>query len=111
MTENQEVCSQLNTKQFIKLTNKMLEQTHLNKYKADYIHELALKSIINMCKKNTENFEEANLKDFLEIICRMYPKFKNLSKQYALRLVTILTKQWQQQKIQDFLKEIIDIMS
>ena len=64
-----------------------------------------------MCKHTTENFEEANLKEFLSNICQMYPKFKNLSKQYALRLVTILTKQWQQQKIQDFLKEIIDIMS
>jgi len=52
-----------------------------------------------MCKNTTESFEEANLKDFLGNICKMYPKFKNLSKQYALRLITILTKQWQQQKI------------
>ena len=47
-----------------------------------------------MCKHTTENFEGANLKEFLSNICQMYPKFKNLSKQYALRLVTILTKQW-----------------
>jgi len=72
----------------------MLQQTHVKKYQADFIHELALKSIINMCKHTTENFEGANLKEFLSNICQMYPKFKNLSKQYALRLVTILTKQW-----------------
>jgi hypothetical protein len=80
MTENQEICQQLNAKQFINLTNKMLQQAPVDKYKADYIHELALKSIINMCKITTENFEEANLKEFLSTICQMYPKFKNLSK-------------------------------
>lgn len=64
-----------------------------------------------MCKNTSETFEDANLKDFLSKICEMYPNFKDLSKQYALRLITILTKQWQQQKIQDFLQEIIDIMS
>jgi hypothetical protein len=80
MTENDEICQQLNAKQFINLTNKMLQQTYANKYQADYIHELALKSIINMCKNTTENFEEANLKEFLNNICQMYPKFKNLSK-------------------------------
>jgi len=50
MTENEEVCSKLDAKQFINLTNKMLHQTSQNKYSADHIHELALKSIINMCK-------------------------------------------------------------
>jgi hypothetical protein len=80
MTENDEICQQLNAKQFINLTNKMLQQTHINKYSADHIHELALKSIINMCKNTTETFEDAKLKDLLSNICRMYPKFKNLSK-------------------------------
>jgi hypothetical protein len=115
MTENEAICSQLNAKQFIMLTNKMLQQTggngQINKYSADHIHELALKSIINMCKCTQETFEEANLKEFLSNICKMYPKFKNLSKQYALRLITILTKQWKTSKIQDFLTEIIDILS
>ena len=83
----------------------------MNKYSADHIHELALKSIINMSKNATETFEEADLKGFLDKICGMYSSFKNLSKQYALRLVTILTKQWQVQKIQDFLQEIVEIMS
>jgi hypothetical protein len=64
-----------------------------------------------MCRSTHETFEEANLKEFLTNICRMYPKFKNLSKQYALRLITILTKQWQVTKIQEFLREIIEIMS
>jgi hypothetical protein len=49
-----------------------------------------------MCTNSSETFEEANLKDFFSNICKMYPKFKNLSKQYALRLITILTKKWQQ---------------
>ena len=94
MTENEEICQQLNAKQFVNLTNKMLQQSNINKYSADHIHELALKSIINMCKTTTESLEEANLKEFLGSICKMYHKFKNLSKQYALRLITILTKQW-----------------
>ena len=47
----------------------MLQQTQVSKHQADYIHELALKSIINMCKNTTENFEEANLKEFLSNIC------------------------------------------
>ena len=76
----------------------MFMQTN-NKYSADHIHELALKSIINMCKSAQETFEEANLKEFFGNICKMYPKFKNLSRQYALRLITILTKQWQVTKI------------
>lgn len=92
MTENEEICQQLNAKRFIDLTNKMLQQTSLNKYSADHIHELALKSIINMSKNATETFEEADLKGFLINICNMYGNFKNLSKQYALRLITILTK-------------------
>ena len=62
MTENEEICQQLNAKRFIDLTNKMLQQTSLNKYSADHIHELALKSIINMSKNATETFEEADLK-------------------------------------------------
>jgi hypothetical protein len=74
----------------------MLQQTNINKYSEDHIHELAIKSIINMCTNSSETFEEANLKDFFSNICKMYPKFKNLSKQYALRLITILTKKWQQ---------------
>lgn len=38
MTENDEICQQLNAKQFINLTNKILQQTHINKYSADHIH-------------------------------------------------------------------------
>ena len=92
MTENESIRNQLDAKQFIQLTNMMLQQTNINKYSADHIHELALKSIINMCKNTSETFEDANLKDFLSKICEMYPNFKDLSKQYALRLITILTK-------------------
>ena len=70
----------------------MFHQTAQNMYSADYIHELALKSLINMCRHTTESLEEANLKELFIGISNLYSKFKSLSKQYSLRLITILTK-------------------
>ena len=55
MTETEEVCNQLNVPKFILLTNKMLQQTSQNLYSSDNIHELALKSLINMCRNNNES--------------------------------------------------------
>ena len=60
----------------------------------EHIHELALKSLINICKNSKEILDEANLKELFEEIVPLYEKFGGLSKQYSLRLVTILTRQW-----------------
>ena len=47
-----------------------------------------------MLQKVSRNgqINRVNLKEFLSNICKMYHKFKKLSRQYALRLITILTK-------------------
>eukprot|EP00347_Sterkiella_histriomuscorum_P023636 403333912 len=111
MTENEDVCKQLNVAKFIQLTNKMLSQTQQNLYSSDHIHELALKSLINMCRNTNEGFEEANLKELFSGISHLYSKFKSLAKQYSLRLITMLTKQWNAQKIEEYLVEIVDIIS
>lgn len=50
MTESQEICKQIDVREFIALTNKMLEKTKENVYRSDNIHELAIKSLINMCQ-------------------------------------------------------------
>ena len=60
----------------------------------EHIHELALKSLINICRNSSEILEEANLKELFNEIVPLYEKFGGLSKQYSLRLVTILTRQW-----------------
>jgi len=77
----------------------------------EHIHELALKSLINICKNSKEILDEANLKELFEEIVPLYEKFGGLSKQYSLRLVTILTRQWNQQKLEDHLNEILLILS
>jgi len=111
MTENEEVCKQLNVTWFIQMTNKMFQQTEEGLYSSDHIHELALKSLINMCRYYTDNLEDVNLKQLFQELANQYPKFKSLSKQYSLRLVTILTRQWNQNKIEEYLVEIVEILS
>ena len=43
MTENEEICKQLEVGTYIQLINKMLVKTSENQYQVDTIHELALK--------------------------------------------------------------------
>ena len=47
----------------------------------------------------------------LENISKLYADFQNLAKQYALRLVTILTRQWGQPQLGKYLNQIISILS
>jgi hypothetical protein len=49
-------------------------------YSPDHIHELSLKSLINMCRHNTESLEEVNLKELFIGISNLYSRFKSLSK-------------------------------
>lgn len=58
----------------------MLQQTSMNKISADYIHELSLKSIINMTKFKNEQIDEADLQSFFVVISKIYPRLKNLPK-------------------------------
>ena len=60
------------------------------------IHELAMKTLINLCRHSSETMleNEASLKDLLEYTAQLYEIFTPLAKQYALRLVTILTSEW-----------------
>ena len=46
---------------------------------------------------------EGNLKELLEYIAKLYIKFTPLAKQYALRLVTILTSEWTHTKMEPYL--------
>jgi len=68
-------------------------------------------ALINLCRNTTDPLEEANLGDLFKGISQLYSKFKNLSKQYSLRLITILTKKWNDQKIEEYLEQIVEIIS
>ena len=46
---------------------------------------------------------EGNLKVLLKNIALLYNKFTPLAKQYALRLVTILTSEWNSPKMEPYL--------
>jgi hypothetical protein len=52
----------------------------MNKISADYIHELSLKSIINMTKFKNDKIDESDLQSFFVVISKIYPRLKNLPK-------------------------------
>lgn len=89
----------------------MLEQTKNGKYQSDNIHELAMKTLINLCRHSGEAMLDVNLKDLLNHISEQYGSFKNLAKQYALRLVTILTSEWKPASLEPYLEQIMTILS
>ena len=96
LTENDDVCKELSITDFIKYTNKMFRTYSEQNVESGNINELAIKSLINICHHNKEALDDETneLRDLLENIARLYNKFENLAKQYSLRLVTILTRQW-----------------
>ena len=51
------------------------------------------------------------MKELLENIASLYSRFENLAKQYSLRLVTILTRQWNQDQLERHLAQVISIIS
>lgn len=57
-----------------------------------------------MCKNGNEGLEEADIKDLFSGISALYSKFKSLAKQYSLRLITLMMKQWNALRIEEFLE-------
>ena len=114
LTENDEVCKELPISDFVKYTNKMFQTySESENFDSGNINELAIKSLINICHHNKDAFEDENveLKDLLENIARLYHRFENLAKQYSLRLVTILTRQWREDQLDRNLTQIVAIIS
>ena len=70
-----------------------------------------MKTLINLCRHSSEAMLEGNLKVLLKNIALLYNKFTPLAKQYALRLVTILTSEWNSPKMEPYLVQIIKILS
>jgi len=70
-----------------------------------------MKTLINLCRHSGEAMLDVNLRELLEHIAQQYPTFKNLAKQYALRLVTILTSEWKPAPLEQYLVQIIAILS
>ena len=52
----------------------------MNIFSAEHIHELSLKSIINLTKYKNKLIDEADLQSLFIVIFKIYPKFKNLPK-------------------------------
>ena len=77
------------------------------------IHELAMKTLINLCRHSSETMleNELSLKDLLEYTAKLYKTFTPLAKQYSLRLVTILTSEWKFSRMEQYLVQIIKILS
>ena len=46
----------------------MLKQTGEGKYRSDNIHELAMKTLINLCKHSAEAMLDVNLRELLQHI-------------------------------------------
>ena len=92
----------------------MLHQTataDAKHYPSENIHELAMKTLINLCRHSSEAIFETDLHDLLNHIANLYKDFSPLAKQYALRLVTILTSEWKPSAMEGFLAEIACILS
>lgn len=92
----------------------MLQQTsaaEAKDYPSENIHELAMKTLINLCRHSSEAIFETDLQELLDHIATLYKSFSPLAKQYALRLVTILTSEWKPQAMESFLAEIARILS
>lgn len=70
-----------------------------------------MKTLINLCRHSSEAIFETDLQELLGHIATLYADFSPLAKQYALRLVTILTSEWKPTAMEGFLAEITRILS
>jgi len=70
-----------------------------------------MKTLINLCRYSSEAMFEARLEELLGHIAALYKDFSALAKQYALRLVTILTSEWKVNHMEGFLPAIVKILS
>jgi len=112
MTENPKVCGMIQVSTYIQNINCILESASNSSNAANsenivsnrssassvasqhHIIELILKSLINMSRYEEDSLSDVDLKDLFKRIAELYPEFNVLSRQYALRLMTILTTQW-----------------
>ena len=70
-----------------------------------------MKTLINLCRHTSEAMLDVDLSDLLEHIANLYNSFTALAKQYALRLVTILTSEWKPAPLEQYLTKIVKILS
>lgn len=107
MTENKEVCGDIDVATYILNVNSILDNVshtndnvlHNSGATSHFVIEIILKSLINMSRQSEEAMQDVDLKDLFSKIAYLYSYFNELSRQYALRLMTILTRQWDQQRI------------
>jgi hypothetical protein len=64
-----------------------------------------------MSRYEEDSLSDVDLKDLFKRIAELYPEFNVLSRQYALRLMTILTTQWNQARIEEYLGHIVAVLS
>jgi hypothetical protein len=105
-------------KKFIQRANEMfkisLEHNDNSKYPGENIHELAIKSIMNIshnAQKSMIEDDDVPLEDLLNNISALYKDFNKLAKQYALRLVTLITMKWPPKSMQKYIDQIANILS
>jgi hypothetical protein len=97
MTENPDVCGDIDVATYILNVNSILDNVSHEDSKGNTSHfviEIILKSLINMSRQSEESMQDVDLKDLFSKIADLYSYFNELSRQYALRLMTILTRQW-----------------
>ena len=54
------------------------------------IHEISLKSLINICKHNIESFEEMDLMELFTKINEVFDNLSFLSQQYSFRFIPLI---------------------
>ena len=93
LSEHAQVCSEMDISQFITCTNRLLH-THFDECKEAGIHEIAFKTLLNICRFSKGHLTEAaslpQLKSLLESIDEKYDDLAFASKAYAFRLTTYL---------------------
>ena len=72
-----------------------------------------MKTLINLCRHEEAMLDGHHIKldELLEHIAKLYENFTPLAKQYALRLVTILTSECRGGPLERYLVQIIKILS
>ena len=111
LTNEDEVCKikYEDSETIIKHTITMLSINSVND--DSNIHEISLKSLINICKHNIESFEEMDLMELFTKINEVFNNLSFLSQQYSFRFITILINQWNDKKIEEYLSEISKVIA
>jgi len=64
-----------------------------------------------MCRYQHEKIEVISFEHLLDLIAVLYQSFRPLAKQFSLRLVTILTKQWGYEQLDMYKRQLIIIIA